>query len=417
MKKTILQSVAAGYLPANWRESAESSAELVRVESGHLCLPSDIIETEEGQTFHRGVDSDLFGWDEWDEVYRLSDNLVEAYGRRGREIMTDADNCLYIAGEYFVNDDECLRENDIIETEEGDRMRSDDAYYWDSDECYHSTPEPRADLWGYHDGPGAAFYVNEDPAPGFQKFGFGIEIEKSERPDFDFNKNKFYTESGACLERDSSVPSGFELVSPTYNLFSKVTDERIKSLERFANVRGVDGAGGHIGFSREGVNDVDLLHQISGFLPLIYAMHFKRVSNSYCRALSVDGLIEAGGKYQSVRLRGSYIELRIFGPVRTFAAVLFRLELFRCIALNLGASFREVLDMATTKNTRLNTLLLRVYDTPAKFRRLFDNANTLTAYGDGSGLDLTEFDELAARIPGLFPAAEVGGVNDGDGDE
>jgi hypothetical protein len=379
-----------GYLPTDWKQRAQQNCEnFIRLDSGYIALSQDTIETACGCVYHHDIDSDEFSWDELDDCYIESENAAHAYGKRGNQIFTHEDNCIEYRGDWFVS--QYLSDNDIMILHNGDYCHSDychyiqdegeyyesgDCFYWDSDGEYHLTEEEQINtLYGYGAGPREKCFLFEDSdSSRSAQFGWGIEIEKNEMPDFDFDKKELYDNTGAVIEEDSSVSDGFELKTPIYNLYSPKTLERLAVLRDFCNVKNVRNAGGHIGFSMEGKNDEQLLDLCRGFLPLIYAMHKKRLHCDYCTPKKIDDLKADGSKYQSIRLRGNYIEFRIFGAVRTFDTILFRLDLFRIMADNLGANFSKVLIMAINVNHPLNKLLMRVYGKRVKFERLINDA-------------------------------------------
>jgi hypothetical protein len=215
-----------------------------------------------------------------------------------------------------------------------------------------------------------------DAAPGFPVCGFGIEIEKSEMPAFDFYKEEVYYQSGAVIEQDSSVSNGFELKTPVYNLFSSVTYERLEKLKEFANVRGTDNAGGHVGISVEGLTDSELLDKLRGALPIIYSMYHNRLHNYYCKAKKIGQLKKDREKMQAINLRGDYLEFRICSAVKKYETVLFRLEFFKFLCSNLGASFGKLLTQIITPGTVANNLFLSVYQ-PKKLFLILSRAVTL----------------------------------------
>lgn len=384
-------SLTSGHLREDWRQQVrEGESELVMTHDWHVALNCDCLEVN-GEYYHETEDEGLIAWDEINECYILDGDSIRVYGRSGNQYITEADGCDYVEyrGEYYLTDyvgdndlaitdsGDVYRSDDVVYTEEGSTLHIDDAYYWDSDECWHDDREEddNSSLWGYGDGPTEEYLVNKDSEQGVTKFGFGMEIEKSELPGFSFCKIDVYKRTGAVLEKDSSVADGFELKTPVYNLMSKLTDKRLEELKGFADVSGVENAGGHIGFSMEGRTDVELLDSCKGFIPLIYAMHKKRISNTYCAAKKTDEIKECKDKFQSIRMRGDYIEFRIFGAVRNFETVKFRLQLFRIIATNLNKSFAQVIGQATNTKSQLHQLLVGdVYKDTDKFSRLITDA-------------------------------------------
>lgn len=397
MKQTTLKkirlSISEDYLPEDWHNSKD---ELIETETGYFALKSDCIEVD-GDFYHEDKDANEFCYDDVDDEYILQSDAVMAYGKRGEQIFTKENNCVEYRGRYYLSD--YLDDNDLCQLENGDICRrdnaiyidgcgyyhTDDCYYWESDGEYHLEPEPEEEedntLWGYGDGPCEKNFVKEDAKEGEKiSFGWGVEIEKNALPSFDFNKQEIYEESGAVLEKDSSVSDGFELKTPIYNLLSHKTEERLKKLKKFADISNVEGAGGHIGFSMTGKNDDELIDLCAGWLPLIYSMYKKRLNNHYCTGKKIDDIKGSGEKFQAIRMRGNYIEFRIFSSVKSFDTLIFRLRLFRIIARNLGKSFSSILGMAVNRNSELYKLLTGdVYADGNKFERLIKDSIDINA--------------------------------------
>lgn len=396
----IRKSIAEGYLPENWHEEKQN---LVETETGYYALNSDCIDVG-GDYYHEDNDRHEFDYDEIQEEYILSDYSVTAYGRRGREYVTHRDRCVYVRNCHYHED--YLSDNDIVwVTDEDEYHHRDDVYYWDSDDEYHLEPEEDEDdssnlLWGYNEGEREKNFVEIDKIEGEEvMFGFGMEIEKSEMPDFDFDKWDIYNETGAVLERDGSVDDGFELKTPVYNLFSPKTEERLSKLKSFADIKGVENAGGHIGFSMIGKSDEELIDLCSGFIPLIFAMYKKRLSNDYCSGKKIDILKSSGEKMQAIRMRGSYIEFRIFSSVKNYNTILFRLNLFRIMAKNLGKSFPSVIGMAVNKNSELHKLLTNdVYSDTYKFERLIKDAIEINSQFGIKKLTQSKINQITTKL-------------------
>ena len=347
---------------------------------------------------------DRYEWDEYNEVYRNQENIRWAYARRGNECACWISDVIYVRGHYYHFD--YLSDNGIVQMYNGNYEEEDGVYYWDSDGEYHYDPEDEEEeeeeentLWGYGNGPTELSYLEEDRVGDGVQFGFGIEIEKSEMPDFDFNKHEIYNKTGAVMERDGSVSYGFELKTPIYNLMSPKTDERILPLKPFCDIKGVENAGGHVGFSMSGKRDEQLLDLCSGWLPLIFAMYKKRLSNHYCQGRNIDGLKKSGDKFQAVRMRGNYLEFRLFSSVKTFETLKFRIALFRIIAKNLGKSFSYIMTMAISEGTELNKLLRGdVYADAEKFCRLMSNAIDMNKQFIGKRITNKSLDKIHNQL-------------------
>lgn len=378
----LKNQIERGYLPQNFTQNLRNGDFLTETSNGEICLNSLLIMTREGEYYHVTADIDHeFTTDQLAYTNRRKyitiGNSVTAYGTNSREFTTYRPECYTYNGEYYHRDH--LSDNNIVIMHNGNIAHIDDVFLHSDGEYYYEeeADENENQIYSYDSGIREKDYRHEDEEnPSAKIFGFGIEIEKNEFPPFDFNRKHLYEDTGAVIERDGSVSNGFELKTPIYNLLSSKTDERIKPLKDFCDIKNVQNAGGHIGFSCEGMNDNELLDSVRGFLPLIYAMHKNRLTNTYCRAKRVSRLkAEKYEKMQSIRLRGNYIEFRIFSSVKTFDTLLFRLELFRIIAQNLHSPFGKVIGMCIDKKHPLHTLLAeRIYKDSAKFTRLITDA-------------------------------------------
>lgn len=427
----IMQSINKDYLPANWYNL---KGLICLTESGFFSLKNLCIEVEKTNEetnektvkfFHKILDVSLYAYDEFSMEFIESIDAVFAFANDRREVVTNVENCIVVNGIFYI--EQFANEYNIIELFNGDFEQKEncyfieseqayylkkDCYYWFSTGQWETTEEhintadllngysPSRSLFEYHSGHAGKSFINEDHEPALgAKFGIGFEIEKNAMPDFAFNKSGLYEKTGAAIEQDCSVSSGFELVTPTYNLMSRKTDCRLKQLAAFCDVQNVAGAGGHIGFSMEGKRDVELLDLCAGWLPLIYSMHKARLTNSYCSGQKIEQLKNSGEKYQSISLRGRYIEFRIIGAVRSYENLKFRLELFRIMAKNLGKSFTQVLSMAINKRSELYKLLKAdTYKENQKFCRLINDAIFINGEFGNEQLSQTVINTISQRL-------------------
>lgn len=397
MKNLLTQirlSIKEGYLPTDWHDSKN---DLVELHNGRFALIDDT-DSVKGDYYHCEIDSELYVYDEKDEDFILIEDACYCYGKNGRQYWTNDNNCVKVGRDWY--DTDYLHDNDIVYLEDtDDYAHIDDAYYCDESCCYYSEPQEDDILWAYGEGEKEGDFRETDKEEGQPIFGFGVEIEKSEMPDFHFDKESLHYKTGAVIERDGSVPDGFELKTPIYNLLSSKTDARILELKDFCNVKGVENAGGHIGFSMEGKTDAELIDLCAGFIPLIFAMYKKRLENSYCSGKKIDDLKKCSDKMQAIRMRGNYIEFRIFSSVKTFETLKFRLELFRIIAKNLGRSFASVMGMAVNKNSELNKLLTGdVYADANKFERLIKNAIEINKEFGNKALNQSKINQITNKL-------------------
>jgi len=246
-------------------------------------------------------------------------------------------------------------------------------YQWSNGDWY-TEPQPTK-LYDYHTGPRHS--VTNDPTDISAHMGFtiGFEIEKSEMPDFEFSKEDVVLTHLATLERDGSVEKGFELITPTFNLFSSKTDERLRGLEDFINIKGIDNAGGHIGYGIAGYRDRQILDKLAGWVPLIFSMYSHRMGNSYCDPKKISRLKESGDKMQAITMKGSFIEFRIVSAVPNLKTLIWRLNFFRIMSRYLDKPFLEVMAMVIDPQSAIGKhLRSNIYSDPAKFVRLIQDA-------------------------------------------
>ena len=428
---TMKQSIQDGYLRGDWHDYEKE--DIVETVDGLYALKENCVKIED-TWYHTDLDSDYICLDDINDEHILMEESVTCYGRRGREIVThkDYDELVFFRGEYYLED--YLGDNDLCRLHSGEIYRvddacwvpdvcewydSDDCHYWECDGEYHLEEEPGEDdeddeeetsrrqrqdsLWGYSQGPTEKAYVHEDAVEGMpHQFGFGMEIEKGEMPDFEFDKQEIYDTTGAVMERDGSVSNGFELKTPVYNLFSPKTEERLALLKDFANVDNVSNAGGHIGFSMEGKRDEELLDMCSGWVPLIYSMYKKRLDNHYCSGKTIAKLKGDKEKFQSINLRGKYIEFRVIASVKTYNTVLFRLKFFRLMASNLNRNFASVIGMAINPSSDLYKLLRQdVYKDDKKFERLIRDAISINTQFGNKKLTQKQINKITIKLTEL----------------
>ena len=130
---------------------------------------------------------------------------------------------------------------------------------------------------GYHSGRRSDFSKSDSI------YRVGFEIEKE-----DTTLKKKYPaivvkKLGWAKERDGSLSeeSGYELVSPVYDLFESRLEEDIDKhpvLQELINGKYSNRCGGHINISCTNCSVHDLFSQFKAYYPLLYAMYPKRTS-------------------------------------------------------------------------------------------------------------------------------------------
>lgn len=179
--------------------------------------------------------------------------------------------------------------------------------------CNDCVPE-EGNTFHYHSGQGRGLRSDN------YRYRIGIELER-EDSDFkkDLNPHDFLDDTGWAVEYDSSLDSysGFEAVSPIYalrlteleRLFKKGTE-----LHRLANAGFSCSCGGHITISDTKRKPDDIIDDIAGYLPILYALFPKRAYSHWCQAQSKDNY-KMGGR-SALNKRGNYegdgLEIRLF---------------------------------------------------------------------------------------------------------
>lgn len=200
------------------------------------------------------------------------------------------------------------------------------------------------------------------------EFKIGFEVEKEDEHVLDTYDLSDADATLWCREEDGSLDdeSGFELVSPVYNLNDDTLDSdiHIKSVLRdHINADFSTNCGGHINLSREGYSGKEFYDQIVGFVPLLFGMYRGRLGGSWSYFRTATGYRESDSKYNAVRVDSNKIEFRIFSAVRNVTNLLWRRDLLRIVTAEAdnGRDFMWWLQQAITDGSPVRTHLLKVY--------------------------------------------------------
>jgi hypothetical protein len=243
-------------------------------------------------------------------------------------------------GEYY--DTDAIAANDLVYMFDGNIDHIDNAYYWESDGEYHYEQEEEEEdgedyTRDYHSGRFQEKVIfSKNP-----KFFIGIEVEKEDEDvkesilidDFE-NECKGYRK-----EKDGSLDdcSGFEMITPPYELNAKKIIETIKqneTLVKHFNANVSKSCGGHINISEDGLTGDEFFEKIKGYTPLFNALYFKRLEGRWCKAKSNEKLINDKEKYQSIRIHSNRVEFRLISALRNVDQLDWRLRLFELIVKN-----------------------------------------------------------------------------------
>lgn len=370
MKTTLpklRKSYACGYLVEGER------GEIVETASGFFALRANCTKID-GDYYHTEQDEDEIGYDEINDEYVLASDLIEVITGRTRHgvetkyTVKDFDFVLIDGDWYTIDGAEecdfvCLHNGRWIDRDyacwiesEGEYYHTDDCYYWESDSEWHLEPEPDGDLFEYHSG------NRRDRSKTHIKVGFEVEKEDGSKRD-EIDASGLFDSTGWAAERDGSLcdETGFELISPTFDLHETDFAAEFEQVESLINADYSDACGGHINYSNELETPLQMAESVSGYFPLLYAMYPKRVGTTYCKAKSKKEILTCSDKYQSVSIKNNRIEFRIFPAVRNVKNLLFRTGLIQVMDKNRTSNEMDVLTAICTKGTPLSDHLRTVY--------------------------------------------------------
>lgn len=323
--------------------------------SGAVCHEDDnedIYDTHCGDTFHMDEQEDCdIVWCDWDELYAYQSDCRYGYINRRQE------------GYFLIDDNDWICCDDTY-YRNVDVAAYNDVYYYDSvGEYRHVDDAPDDDddeyLNSYHSGK-RAWRVDSNTA-----WTMGFEVEKEDK---DVRRSCYYHDlpHNWTKERDGSLSdsSGFELISPVYNLFDSLHEQDIAAsnlLRNHINAKHSKSCGGHIHIGSKLYTTEQVFEGISGFLPLLYSLYENRISVNYCKAKKKHEYLNRD-KYSAVYVRDTTVEFRIFPAVKSVDNLMWRIELLRIMVRNFGKSERDVLTMLCDRKSFLHEHMLKVID-------------------------------------------------------
>jgi len=304
---------------------------------------------------------DTVHWSEWNDAYVDEDDDYVYHGiinHRGHSGWFYNDDYVYCEdNDTYYSDAECAEDNGVR---------------WCSRRDEWTLGGNRDDVNAEYQSQERVFKFTPDTV-----FGIGFEIEKEDYDEVDEKWYPLYTATGWAKENDSSLDceSGYELVSPAFDLFSDRLDKDIEGsavLRNLINANYGTSCGGHLTFSSSDYTANELLEGVAGFIPLLYALYNGRLDNSYCEPKQ-KWVYHRGSGRDAVNIRGNRIadntngkvfgaiEFRLFSAVRSVKNLLWRRDLMKIIANNINKSEKEVLRMLCNPNSLLFKHLVKVY--------------------------------------------------------
>jgi hypothetical protein len=310
--------------------------------------------------------NDAFYCDRLGGIVHYEDTICVNIGRNeetvSREWLDDNQSEFhYYNGEYY--DCDALDRHDLVILDDtGDVVHVDDAYYHEGDGWY-SYPNDNDEEYvrDYHNGGYRTLMFNHK-----SKFKIGYEIEKEDEDvrnsiyinDFENETNDLWRK-----EKDGSLDScsGFELISPTFELDIDKIFEHIESNEHLVshiNAEKSYSCGGHIHLSEDGLSGEELFDKIKGYTPLLYALYYGRVNKSYCKGKNNEDLKRDNEKYQAIKIHDNRIEFRIISAVPNVDTLKWRTKLIMMMIQN---PTNDVIKAYYNVDTKFNKLLKQTY--------------------------------------------------------
>jgi hypothetical protein len=314
-----------------------------------------------------------------------SEYVIDAEGEKillEDAVETSLDGWVHVDRVVTAEDGETMHESTVHDhgyryDHRGDLHQRDDLYYVRDTQEYHHSDE-MGETFFYHqrDDEYYSYEPDEEERHGYQngprhnysdgaKFRFGVEVEKEDRDPIDNYSLSDVDYTGWARECDGSLDdeSGYELVSPMFDLFGDRFDTQVNSdiLSEHINADYSSNCGGHIGFSISGKTGVEAFDLYNGFFPLLFSMYRHRLNGTWSKLRTNNNFKRQREKYSAVNVRHGYIEFRIFSAVKNVTNLLWRRDLLRIMAKNPKKGVMWWLNQAINPNSALHNHLLKVY--------------------------------------------------------
>lgn len=358
----FIQSVNDGYISIDGYEDADFY-------DGTYFDPEEWVRTYHGNiiSIHdaRWCENTEEWWEEEDGHLVYDGRDQEWWSQRAM----DREGVSIYNGEYYSNNG--LEYHDIVWCEDIDEYMHVDEAYYDDDRGYWVSEEPSAGyVRSYHNGGYTTKTWSKKP-----RYYIGYEIEKEDedvRNSIEIDEFENQTDNIWRKESDGSLDScsGFELVSPTFELNTKKIFDYIRSNELL--VKHIDASksyscGGHINLSEEGLTGEQMFDKIKGYTPLLYALYHGRVDKNYCKGKSNKDLKEDNEKYQAIKIHSNRIEFRIISAVPNVETLEWRTKLIKKM---LDYPTNDIKTAFFYVETKFKSLLKQTYKTEEKLNEL-----------------------------------------------
>jgi len=346
--------------PEEW--ALKSECRYASLDDGYA-LPDDVYSLNNGDTFLENTQEyhDIV-WSEYENDYLMNGDDI-CYGwvsRRTQDYFIGGNEELYIDGDCFLDDD-VARQHDYMYSERQDEWVHCDN--WEGGYHDYEEDESEANNADYH------HLTRVNKFDSSAKFTIGFEIEKEDSDMVSICYDDLYQTTRWIKERDGSLDdsTGYELVSPAFNLYDDMLDQDIENnrvLRDLINASKSSDCGGHINVGSTIYNTTQLFEGLSGFFPLLYAMYEGRLDKTYSKAKKKHEYYHRD-KYSSIYIKDHVVEIRIPSAVIDVKNLLWRRDLVRIMVDNINKSELQVLRMMLNEKSKLHIHLRKVYSLDA----------------------------------------------------
>ena len=315
------------------------------------CLNDDVHTEYFGSTFIEG-NNDI-AYSEYHDEWIDTENHRCQYGyiSRGAQGYFCRDESIECRGEVYADSD----------------VANEHGIYWSDrrDEYYDSTYDDDDDDDQTENNASYQSLSRRDKSTDKTVCRIGFEVEKEDNDACGIHYREVYDRTGWAKEDDNSLDSriGYELVSPTFDLFTNDMDNDIKDPDLITLINGEHSSscGGHINISHTKYSPDELFEGMSGFIPLLYSMYENRLDQYYSKAKKKQEYFFSKEKRSSFYIKDNRVELRLPPAVKSVKNLLWRRDLMRIIMTNINASEVDVLKMIVNQRSKLYKHLRIIY--------------------------------------------------------
>lgn len=258
----------------------------------------------------------------------------------------------------------------------GQTCARDDGYDWDDSAC-EWRPEDEIERTGRETLDSyCSINYSISPATEARPFRIGFEVEKEDEAFLnEHNMREYASQADWIAVTDGSLSSysGFELVSPCYNMADRVRIfEDFDTLADGLDAESSTNCGGHITVSQWGLTGEQLTQRLGDFPALLYAMFPQRLRGTFASPRKKDSMKRTGRKFRAVNVKSECVEFRVFNRVQTVGQLKRRFDL---LAWAMKLERPSVADSIADPKSELTDILRRSYsaDNMTRVRRLFDS--------------------------------------------